>query len=260
MERSLWTAVTGMAANEITLDTIANNLANINTTAFKASQASFQDMLYTVLAAPGSQSGEGEIPNGIQIGHGTRVSEVSRHFEQGSLRESGGDLDLAIEGGGFFEVTLPDGTSAYTRDGSFRVNGSGEVVTSDGYAVLGFDTIDDGTTEITIASDGAFSTVVNSALVPKAQITLTLFTNPEGLRSVGHNLYKTTTSSGEAQSGIVPGENGAGFLAQRFLESSNVNTARELVNMIFAQRAYEATSKVIQASDQMMQLANNMAR
>ena len=140
------------------MDTIANNLSNINTTGFKPSQINFQDMLYSVLTSPGATVGQGVIPNGIQIGHGTKVAEISRNFQQGALRETGRDLDLAIEGSGFFEIVLPDGSSAYTRDGSFRRTGTGEVVTVDGYRVANFDTIDEGTTDITIAPDGSFST------------------------------------------------------------------------------------------------------
>src|SRR5512137_1435562 len=175
MERALWSAVSGMRAQELSLDTIANNLANINTTGFKPSQINFQDMLYSVLNTPGATSGETVIPNGVQIGLGTRVAEISRNFKQGALQETGRDLDLAIEGDGFFEVILPDGTSAYTRDGSFRQTSAGEVVTVDGYKVAGFDTIDAGTTDITIAADGSFTTMVNGAQTTKTNVTLTRF-------------------------------------------------------------------------------------
>ncbi len=258
MERALWSAITGMKAQELALDNIAHNLANINTTGFKTSRISFQDMLYSVLKAPGSDSGEGEIPVGIQIGHGTRVSGISKSFTQGALVTTGNDLDVAIEGDGFFEVTLPDGTSAYTRDGSFKVNGSGEVVTADGYQVAGFDTISTGTTELNIAADGAFSAIVNGTTESKTRITLVRFVNPEGLRSIGRNLYTETPSSGTPEAGLNPGENGVGTLAQRHLEGSNVSAAEELVNMITSQRAYEAASKAIKASDDMMGIGNNL--
>ena len=260
MERALWSAVSGMRAQELSLDTIANNLANINTTGFKASQINFQDMLYSALATPGATSGETVLPNGIQIGHGTKVSEISRNFKQGALKETGRELDLAIEGEGFFEIVLPDGSSAYTRDGSFRQTAGGEVVTVDGYKVANFDAIDDGTTDITIAPDGSFSSVVNGVQTAKTGITLVRFPNPEGLRSLGRNLFKSSEASGDAQAGLTPGENGAGTLAHRYVEQSGVNAAEELVNMILSQRAYEANSKAIKASDEMLEVANSLRR
>jgi flagellar basal-body rod protein FlgG len=258
MERALWSAVTGMKAQELSLDMIANNLANINTTGFKGSRISFQDMLYSALSSPGADSGEGTLPAGIQVGHGTRVSGISKQFAQGSLVQTGKDFDVAIEGDGFFEILLPDGTSAYTRDGSFYVNGTGEVVTSDGYKVAAFDTVDQGTTEVNIAADGSFSTVVNGVVTQKSPITLVRFMNPEGLRSLGRNLYKESEASGNPITGVTPGQNGAGTLAHRHLESSNVNAAEELVAMITTQRAYEATAKAIKASDQMLGVATSL--
>lgn len=260
MERALWSAVTGMQAQELSLDTIANNLANINTTSFKSSRINFQDMLYSALSSPGAASGQSELPTGIQIGHGTKVAAVAKEFRQGSLVETGGNLDMAIEGDGFFEVDMPDGTKAYTRDGSFKVNSSGEVVTSDGYSVSGIDTIDDGTTEITIAGDGSFTVVANGTASEKSRITLARFVNPQGLRAIGRNLYVETDASGTPQSGLNPGENGVGAIAHRHLETSNVNAAEELVNLITTQRAYEATSKAIKATDDMMGIANNINR
>jgi flagellar basal-body rod protein FlgG len=260
MERALWSAVTGMKAQEMSLDTIANNLANINTTSFKSSKVSFQDMLYSALASPGATNSNGEIPVGIQIGHGVRVSGISKSFRQGSMSETGNPLDLAVEGDGFFEITMPDGTLAYTRDGSFKINKAGEVVTTDGYKVSGIDTIDQGTTEMTIAPDGSFSAIVNGSPVTKTRLTLVRFINPEGLRSLGKNLYKESEASGTPQTGQNPGENGIGTIAQRYLEASNVNAAGELVSMISTQRAYEATSKAIKASDEMMSQANSLSR
>ncbi len=260
MERALWSAVSGMKAQELSLDSISNNLANINTTSFKASRINFQDMLYSAISTPGATSGEGEIPAGIQVGHGTRVSGIAKQFQQGSLIQTGANLDLAIEGEGMFEVTLPDGSRAYTRDGSFKLSSTGEVVTSDGYKLVGFDSIDEGTTEITIAPDGALSTVVNGTAVTKSKISLVRFINPQGLRAIGRNLYQPTLSSGDAQTGLNPGENGVGTLAQRNLEASNVSAAEELVSMITTQRAYEATSKAIQTSDEMMGIANALNR
>jgi flagellar basal-body rod protein FlgG len=259
MERALWSAVTGMRAQEMSLDVIANNLANVNTTAFKDSRVRFQDMLYASLVIPGSASANGEV-TGVQVGHGTRVAGASRGFTQGALMGTGKALDFAIEGAGFFEVQLPDGTSAFTRDGNFSLNGAGEVVTSDGYRVVGVDSIADGTGEITIARDGSFTAMVNGTPVGKGRVTLARFLNPEGLSSIGRNLYQETDASGTPRTGLTPGENGVGGLAQRYLERSNVNTATELVNMITTQRAYEATSKAIRASDEMMTVANQLSR
>ncbi len=260
MERALWSSVTGMNAQSLSLDTIANNLANISTAGYKASQIRFQDLLYSQLKSPGAKSGETELPTGIQIGYGTRVSEISKDFSQGPLRETGKALDIGIEGQGFFEIILPDGTSAYTRDGSFHTTAAGEVVTAEGLKVQGFDTIDQGTTEITIAPDGNMTTVVNGVQTPKTRITLVMFQNPEGLRSIGHNLFQPTDASGPAQAGNNPGENGSGYLAQRYLEHSNVNPAEEMVNMIVTQRAYEANSKAIKAADEMLEVANGLRR
>lgn len=259
MERALWSAVTGMRAQELSLDVISNNLANVNTTGFKNSRVRFQDMLYASLVIPGAASADGEV-GGVQVGHGTRVAGATRQFTQGAMIETGNALDFAIEGDGFFEIILPDGDSAFTRDGSFIMNGAGEVITSDGYRVAGFDVIDPGTTEITITRDGSFTAIVNNAQVQKGRVTLARFLNPEGLRSIGRNLYQETEASGAPELGLVPGENGVGGLAQRYLERSNVNTATELVNMITTQRAYEATSKAIRASDEMLHVANQLSR
>lgn len=260
MERALWSAVSGMRAQDLMLDNVANNLANVNTVGYKSSRVNFQDLLYTAMATPGATAGDGQIPAGIQIGHGVKVVSISKLFNQGSLKETGAPLDMAIEGDGFFEVTLPDGTAAYTRDGSFKINAGGEIVTSDGYQVTAFDAIDEGTTEITIAPDGSFSTIVNGQPVEKAPITLVRFLNPEGLRSIGRNLFLATEASGDAQVGANPGENGTGTIAQRYLETSNVQVVQELVNMITGQRAYEANSKAIKAADEMLAEANNLRR
>lgn len=259
MERALWSAVTGMRAQELSLDVISNNLANVNTTGFKHSRARFQDMLYASLVIPGAASANGEV-GGVQVGHGTRVAGTSRSMTQGAMMETGNMTDFAIEGDGFFEILLPDGKSAFTRDGGFSLNGAGEVITSDGYRVAGFDTIDPGTTEVTVARDGSFTAVVNGTSVAKGRITLARFLNPESLRAIGRNLFQETEASGPPETGLPPGENGVGGLAHRYLERSNVNTATELVNMITTQRAYEATSKAIRASDEMLTVANQLSR
>jgi flagellar basal-body rod protein FlgG len=260
MERALWSAVTGMQAQELSLDTIANNLANINTTSFKSSRINFQDLLYSAISTPGATSGQSQLPTGIQVGHGTKVASIAKQFRQGSLIDTGGDFDIAIEGEGFFEIEMPDGTKAYTRDGSFKMNSSGEIVTSDGYRVAGIDAVDQGTTEATIAPDGSFSTVVNGTATQKSRLTLTRFPNPQGLRAAGRNLYIETEASGTPQTGLNPGENGVGSIAQRRLEASNVNAAEELVSLITTQRAYEATSKAIKAADELMGMANSLNR
>ncbi len=259
MQRALWSAVTGMRAQEMSLDVISNNLSNVNTGGFKSSRIRFQDLLYASLVTPGAASANGEV-GGVQVGHGTRVAGTTRSQEQGALMETGNTMDFAIEGDGFFEVTLPDGKTVYTRDGAYTINGAGEVITSDGYRVSGFDTIDPGTTEVTIAHDGSFTAVVNGVSVTKGRVTLARFLNPEGLRALGRNLYEETEASGPAETGLNPGENGVGGIAHRYLERSNVNTATELVNMITTQRAYEATSKAIRASDEMLNTANQLAR
>lgn len=259
MQRALWSAVTGMRAQEMSLDVIANNLANVNTTGFKNSRIRFQDMLYASLVIPGAASANGEV-GGVQVGHGTRVAGTSRGHEQGAFMETGNMTDFAIEGDGFFEILLPDGKSAFTRDGGFSINAAGEMITTDGYRASGFDTIDPGTTEISVAHDGSFTAIVNGVAVTKGRITLARFLNPEGLRAIGRNLFQETEASGPAETGLNPGENGLGGLAHRYLEKSNVNTATELVNMITTQRAYEATSKAIRASDEMLTVANQLSR
>lgn len=260
MERAMWSAVTGMRASEMSLDNIANNLSNVNTTAFKPGRVTFQDLLYSTLTTPGATNGDSEIPGGIQLGHGTKVAEISKQFSQGALRETGGKLDLAIEGDGFFEVTLPDGTSAYTRDGSFRASSTGDIVSVEGYRAVNFPTMGSGTTDITIAPDGSVTTVVGGVSVAGQRIALARFANPEGLRAIGHNLYVPTDASGPAQTGLAPGENGVGRVQQRYLETSSVNVAEELVNMILIQRSYEANSKAIKACDDMSTMANNLRR
>ncbi len=260
MERALWSGVTGMRAQELALDTIGNNLANVNTAGYKPSRISFEDMLYTSLLTPGAETGDSEIPNGIQIGHGVRVSEISKVFKQGSLKETGRDLDFAVEGEGFFEITMPDGSPAYTRDGNFRQTSDGEVVTIDGYKVTGMDNIPAGTTEIAVAPDGSFTVIVNGETTQLGAMTLTRFPNPEGLRSIGRNLFLESDASGTPQTGMTPGEEGIGWIAHKYTEASAVNVAEELVHMILSQRAYEANSKTIKAADEMAGIANTLRR
>ena len=261
MLRSLWSSASGMQAQQLNIDNIANNLANVNTTAFKSSHIEFQDMMYQTSRAQGATTSTGgQIPTGIEFGHGSRVAATSKLFTQGAMQNTGVPLDLAITGEGFFEVLNADGTSAFTRDGAFKLNSTGKVVTSDGLIVKGLDTIDPGTTNVTITSDGAFSATVKGAIVKKAPVTLSRFPNPSGLRSAGRNLFTETESSGKPETGGTPGQNGFGGIAQGFLEMSNVEVVQEMVNMIAAQRAYETNSKTIQAADEMMGMANSLRR
>lgn len=256
MNRSLWISASGMEAETLKTDTIANNMANVNTTAYKRSVAHFQDMLYQTLASPGSDSQVSELPVGIQIGTGVRTSSVSKTFTQGSLIQSSSELDVAIEGDGFFQVTLPDGSTVYTRDGNFHMNSSGNVVTAQGYTVLGFPTLDTEATSITITTDGTVSIYKDGQNTQQGTIQLARFANPEGLRSLGRNLYAETEASGNAQTGN-PGDAGYGFIAQYYLENSNVELVEEMVDLIAAQRAYELNAKCIKTSDEMLrQIAN----
>jgi flagellar basal-body rod protein FlgG len=263
MMRALYTAVTGMGAQERNVDTVANNLANVNTTGFKRSRVNFQDLLYQSLRMPGAETAEGVLlPEGIQIGHGVRTSSISRSFLQGDFVRTEQPLDMAIEGAGFFKVTLPDGTIAYTRDGSFKQDVNGNVVTADGYLLDPAITIPEDATDITITSDGVVSVLQPGTPTPQNVGTLELarFSNPAGLDGrLGRNLYLETPASGapvEAQ----PENEGLGSVLQRFLENSNVNIVEEMINLIIAQRAFEANSNVIRTTDDMLQLANTIQR
>ncbi len=260
MNLSLYSAATGMEAQQLNLNTIANNLANVNTPGFKRSKIEFQDLLYQKPRASGADSGGGNIiPTGIEVGNGSRVSATSKVFTQGQLTQSSEKLDLAIQGDGFFEVQRPDGTIAYTRDGSFKQNAQGQVVTSDGLPVLsGFQPIPIGASAVNIAQNGQVT--VNTASGSQSfRLTMTRFANPSGLRSMGGNLYEETGASGPPETGS-PSENGFGSIMQGYTESSNVNIVEEMVNLITAQRAYEINSKSIQTSDEMLQNVANMKR
>ena len=254
MNLSLYSAATGMESQQLNLNTIANNLANVNTPGFKRSKIEFQDLLYQKpTKAAGTDSGGGNItPTGIEVGNGSRVSATSKVFTQGQLTASGGNLDLAIQGDGFFEVQRPDGTIGYTRDGSFKLNAQGTVVTTDGLPVLsGFQTIPVGTTAVTISENGQV-TLQNGNASTTFRLTLTRFANPSGLRSMGGNIYTETPASVTPESG-QPGERSFGSIMQGYTEGSNVNIVEEMVNLIVAQRAYEINSKSIQTSDEMLQ-------
>jgi len=259
MQRSLFTAATGMKGQQLSLDVLANNLANVNTTAFKRSRVDFQDLLYQTIRAPGAVSAQGfEIPSGIQVGSGVGVSAVSKLFQQGSFVSTSNPLDVAIEGEGFFQVTLPDGEVAYTRDGSFKLNRDGIMVTSDGYPLEPEITIPDDAISVSIGIDGTISVVRSDSTTDElGQIELARFVNPAGLLSYGRNLYIETEASGDP---ILsnPGDDGTGTLRQEFLEGSNVSVVDEIVQLIITQRAYEVNSSVIRTSDEMLQAANNM--
>lgn len=260
MNLSLYSAATGMEAQQLNLNTIANNLANVNTPGFKRSKIEFQDLLYQNPRASGSDAGGGNlVPTGVEVGNGTRVASTSKVFTQGQLTSTGEKLDIAIQGDGFFEVQRPDGTRAYTRDGSFKLNAQGQVVTTDGLPVLsGFQPIPAGATSVSVAEDGSV-TVQSANGTQTFNITLTRFANPAGLRSLGGNLYEETAASGTPENG-KPSEQGFGRTMQGYVENSNVNIVEEMVNLIVAQRAYEINSKSIQASDEMLQNAANMKR
>jgi len=255
MLRSLWIAKTGLDAQQMHIDVITNNLANVSTNGFKRSRAVFEDLLYQTLRQPGAQSSQQtQLPSGLQLGTGVRPVASERIFNQGNLQQTGNPLDIAIQGGGFLQIQMPDGTTAYTRDGSMRTDSNGQLVTSSGFAVQPAITIPANTQSITIGRDGVVSVVRqgSSASTQVGTLQLANFVNPAGLLSLGENLYQETTASG-TPSVNQPGTNGLGLINQGYAETSNVNVVEELVNMIQTQRAYEINSKAIQTSDQMLQ-------
>lgn len=258
MMRSLLTAATGMEGQQITIDTIANNLANVNTTGFKRSRAHFHDLLYQTLRAPGQSSTTGTVvPSGIQIGAGTRVSSVEKMFTPGSTKITGNELDFMIEGEGFFRVQKDDGSIVYSKDGSFRRDSGGRIVTADGFPIAPEIVIPPNALDLNVGLDGVVSVKIDGQTQDIGQIQVANFVNPAGLTSLGRNLYGVTRASGEPIVG-VPNQNGLGRIAQRQLEASNVNIVEEMVNMIVSQRAYELNSKVISTGDQMLQETNNI--
>ena len=255
MIRSLWISKTGLEAQQTQMDVIANNLANVSTTGFKRSRAVFEDLLYQTIRQPGAQSSQQtQIPSGLQIGTGVRPVAVERIQTQGNLQQTGNRLDVAINGAGFFQILLPDGTTAYSRDGSFQTDSQGQVVTSSGFPVQPAITIPTDAISVTIARDGTVSVTQPGVIAPVqiGSLQLATFINPAGLQSQGENMYVETGSSGTPNTN-VPGTNGSGLLNQGYVETSNVNVVEELVNMIQTQRAYEINSKAITVSDQMLQ-------
>lgn len=262
MLRSLWTAASGMQAQTLNIDVISNNLANVNTAGFKRSRADFQDLLYENMRSPGAPSSAGtQVPVGIQLGHGTRPAAVNKVFLQGGLQQTSNELDLAIEGQGFFQILQPDGELAYTRSGAFKLDSDGRIVTSDGFALEPEITVPSDSMALSVGMDGTVSVLQAGQSTPTdiGTIELARFLNPSGLQSLGRNLFRQTPASGEVINGTA-GQDGLGPIAQGYLEMSNVNVVDEMVNMITAQRAYEINSKAIQAADEMLQMANNVKR
>jgi len=255
MMRSLWISKTGMEAQQTQLDTIANNLANASTNGYKRSHAVFEDLMYQNLRQAGANSSDQTtLPTGLQVGLGTRAVATSRSFSQGNLQQSSGPLDVAVSGQGFFEIQMPDGTNGFTRDGSFQVNATGQLVTNNGYTVQPGITIPATAQSVTIGADGTVSVVLPGQATPQSvcRLTLTSFVNPAGLDPKGQNIYTETAASGTPNTGTA-GQNGLGNIQQGFVETSNVNVVEELVGMIQTQRAYELNSKAIKTSDEMLQ-------
>ncbi|WP_338848437.1 flagellar basal-body rod protein FlgG [Massilia sp. W12] len=255
MIRSLWISKTGLDAQQTQLDVIANNLANVSTTGFKRSRAVFEDLLYQNLRQPGGQtSQQTSLPSGLQLGTGVRPVATERIQTQGNLQQTNNDKDVAINGAGFLQVSLPDGTLAYTRDGSFQTDANGQLVTASGYVVSPAITVPNNAQSLSIGRDGTVSITTAGSPTPTqiGSLQLATFINPAGLESKGENLYVETGASG-APNTNTPGTNGAGILIQGYIETSNVNVVEELVSMIQTQRAYEINSKAITTSDQMLQ-------
>ena len=262
--RSLWTAASGMVGQQFNIDTIANNLSNVNTTGFKKNRADFEDLLYQNRRIAGTPATEVTVvPTGIQVGHGVKVAATQKVFTQGALQSTGVVSDMAIQGEGFFRAMLIDGTFGYTRDGSFKIDSDGQVVTSNGYRLMPEVIMPEDFVQetLTITQDGRVTVKVAGSDDPiqVGQLEIYRFTNPAGLRAIGENLFRITNASGGAIGGR-PGFDGMGKLVQKFLEMSNVSVVKEMVNMIVAQRAYELNSKAIQTSDTMLGIANNLKR
>jgi flagellar basal-body rod protein FlgG len=255
MIRSLWISKTGLDAQQTQMDVISNNLANVSTAGFKRSRAVFEDLLYQTMRQPGTQSSQQtQLPSGLQIGTGVRPVATERIFTQGNLQQTGNDKDIAIQGDGFFQVQMPDGSNAYTRDGSFQIDSQGQLVTASGFAVQPAITIPAGAQNLSVGRDGTVTVKLpgSTAVTQIGTIQLATFINPAGLEAKGENLYAETGASGTPNAN-TPGTNGAGMLVQSYVETSNVNVVEELVNMIQTQRAYEINSKAITTSDQMLQ-------
>lgn len=261
MIRSLNSAASGMEAQQLLIDTISNNLANVNTTGYKKSRAEFQDLIYQNLKAGAANASSDTTSSAIQVGHGSRTIATTRDFSQGEPIQTQDPLDLTINGTGFFQVTMPDGTLAYTRDGSFKLSADGRLVTLDGYPMEPEITLPQDTASISIDSTGIVSVIQIGQTEPQevGQIELARFVNPAGLSSIGQNLLKATDASG-TPAVAAPGAEGLGTLMQGYLEGSNVEVVQEMVNMIIAQRAYEINSKAIKTAEDMLTIASNLKR
>ncbi len=264
MMRSLWTAASGMTGQQFNIDTISNNLSNVNTTGFKEMRADFEDLLYQTARVAGTPATElTVVPTGVQVGHGVKVAATQKMFTQGALQSTGNVSDMAIQGEGFFRVQLIDGTYGYTRDGSFKIDSEGQLVNSNGYKVMPDVTLPENFVResLTISQDGRITVKVAGSDEPieVGQMELFRFVNPAGLSSIGENMMKITNASGDPIGGR-PGFDGMGKTVQKFLEMSNVSVVNEMVKMIVAQRAYELNSKAIQTSDTMLGIANNLKR
>lgn len=259
MSRAMRTAATGMMAQQLNVDTIANNLANVNTTGFKRSKIEFQDLLYQTVRRSGISGAEAPVE--LQIGYGVRPVATQRIFSQGDITQTNNALDLSIEGDGFFQIMRPDGTVCYTRDGTFKLSADGEIVTSDGFALEPELSLPENATDIHITRDGVLSVLIAGETESQeiGQIELARFINPAGLNALGRNLFAATEASGDAMEG-VPGTEGFGMLSQGYLELSNVEVVEEMVNMIIAQRAYEISAKAVQTAEDMSSMANNLRR
>jgi flagellar basal-body rod protein FlgG len=261
MIRALYSAASGMTAQQLNIDNIANNLANANTAGYKARRAQFQDLLYQTMLAPGSASGQSSVvPTGLQLGLGTRAASNEIIFQQGAFASTGNPLDLVIQGRGFFQIKQTSGQTAYTRAGTFHLDATGSLVTSDGDLMQPQITIPSTAQAITIAADGTVSYTLpgQTQAQTAGQITLANFQNPAGLNSLGHSLYLPTDASGDATIGTPGGTEGLGSLQQGYVEQSNVSIVDEFINLISSQRAYEANSKVVKAADEMYQQVNNL--
>jgi len=258
--RSLWTATSGMSAQNLNMDVIANNLANVSTSGFKKSRADFQDLLYQIMQVPGSPtSADTKSPTGIQVGLGVKPAAITKVFTEGDIVQTQNTLDVAIEGAGFFQVSMPDGNTAYTRAGNLKLDGEGRITTSDGYPIQPEIVIPEDAREVTISETGVVSAIVGSDTTSTelGNIDLADFVNDAGLVAIGRNLFRETEASGAALVG-TPGSNGIGTLLQGYVENSNVNLVEEMTHMITSQRAFEINSKVITTSDEMMQTVTNM--
>jgi flagellar basal-body rod protein FlgG len=262
MIKAMQTAATGMLSQQMNVDNIANNLANMNTTGFKKSRLEFQDVLYQNFRRAGTASAVGsKIPNELAIGYGTKAVATVRQFSVGNLQPTGNPLDIAIGGDGFFQIQHPDGTTVYTRDGSFKLSGDSRIVNSDGYVMLPEITVPEDATSMAIGTDGSIQVLQAGQMLPVeiGQIELARFVNPAGLTALGRNLYAPTAASGDPMTD-VPTQSGLGEVSQGYLEMSNVEVVDEMVNMIVAQRAYEMNSKAIQTADDMAAIANSLKR